>query len=116
MSRNVTPLSPDCSLIILSNEKRRGMREREREKKMHANCNSFIQPAYGVCNHKPEKNPYGTIKLIVSSPFFFPLTGCVSTTLHITSLKERVLLEYTVAEQGCKERAQSIPIFAKASS
>lgn len=35
VSRNVTPLSPDCSLIILSNEKRRkrGMREREREKK-----------------------------------------------------------------------------------
>lgn len=29
VSRNVTPLSPDCSLIILSNEKRRkrGMRE-----------------------------------------------------------------------------------------
>lgn len=39
---------------------------------MHANCSSFIQPAYGVYNHKPEKNPYSTIKLIVSSPFFSP--------------------------------------------
>lgn len=47
----------------------------EREGKMHANCNSFMQPAaYRVYNHKPEKNPYSTIKLIVSSPFF-PLQG-----------------------------------------
>lgn len=88
VSRNVTPLSPDCSLIILSNEKRRKRGEYERgggEGKMHANCNSFIQPAaYRVYNHKPEKNPYSTIKLIVSSPFF-PLTGCISTSLHITS-------------------------------
>lgn len=84
VSRNVTPLSPDCSLIILSNEKRR-RRGGEREGKMHANCNSFMQPAaYRVYNHKPEKNPYSTIKLIVSSPFF-PLTGCISTSLHITS-------------------------------
>lgn len=38
---------------------------------MHANCNSLIQPAYRVYYHKPKKkNPYSTIKLIVSSPFF----------------------------------------------
>lgn len=30
VSRNVTPLSPDCSLIILSNEKRRKRGEYER--------------------------------------------------------------------------------------
>lgn len=44
-----TPLSPDCSLIILSNEKEGA------KGKMHANCSSFIRPAYGVCNHKPGK-------------------------------------------------------------
>lgn len=66
-----TPQSPDCSLIIPSNE-REGAR-----RKTHANCTSSTQPAYGV---EPQgwKNPYGTIKLIVSSPFFsvfFPLQG-----------------------------------------
>lgn len=75
-----TPQSPDCSLIIPSNE-REGAR-----RKTHANCTSSTQPAYGV-EPRGWKNPYGTIKLIVSSPFFsfffFPLTGCICTP-HIT--------------------------------
>lgn len=46
VSRNVTPLSPDCSLIIFSNEKKEKKIGNEGGK-MHANCNSFIRPAYG---------------------------------------------------------------------
>lgn len=81
-----TLLGPDCSLIIFSNVKEK-WNKRERKRRRENACELqffFIQPAYRVYNHKPEKNPYSTIKLIVSSPFF-PLTGGISTTLHITS-------------------------------
>lgn len=45
----------------------------EREGKMHANCNSFMQPAaYRVYNHKPEKKSLQHNKTDCIITFFSP--------------------------------------------
>lgn len=58
VSRNVTPLSPDCSLIILSNEKRRKRGEYERERGGREKCMRIAILSYSLLH-----------------------TGCITTSL-----------------------------------
>lgn len=108
-----TPQSPDCSLIIPSNE-REGAR-----RKTHANCTSSTQPAYGV-EPRGWKNPYGTIKLIVSSPFF-SFFSPYRVHLYSSHHLQREEWEQKKKEEGEGGRetdrgsraTQSIPIFVR---
>lgn len=82
VSRNVTPLSPECSLIILSNEKRRKRRMRERKKCMRIAILSYSLHTGCITTSLKKSLRHNKTDCIIT---FFPLTGCISTTLHITS-------------------------------